>query len=184
MPKGKKRELVAEGSYPAIAKVVADLGTQQPKNEKFEAKRALMILWEIPELGEKGSPVYIQQRLPLSSTSKNLKKFLKTWKGIDANDVADFDPADILNGTAEIDVVHSEDGEYANVDYVRPYKGKALKGFMDSVSCFLEKGEFDQESFEALPEWIQNLAIESEEFMAVSKEKKAVSKSAPKRGKK
>lgn len=172
-PKGQSRELPDEGRYPAIAKVVADIGTQIPKNDKFQPRRMMVILWELVGESTKDSVKYIPQRIPFSASSKNYKKLLKTWLGLNPAEVADFDANDILGKAAEIEIVHSEDGEYANVDRVSPApKGKLPKGFMQPVSCFLSKGSFDKADFEELPEWIQNLAIESEEFREVSGENK------------
>lgn len=181
-PKGQARELQAEGRYPAVARVIADIGTQVPKDSKFSPRRMLIILWELVEISTKDNVAYIAQRIPFSSKSKNYKKMLKTWMGMAPDEVADFDASDMLNKGAEIEIVHSDDGEYANVDRVSPApKGKMAKGFMKPVSVFLERGAFDKADFEELPEWIQNLAIESEEFKEVSGERKKVAAAVKKK---
>jgi hypothetical protein len=175
-PKSAVRELPEEGSHNAVCKRVYDVGTQKSKNEKYQDRPLVIFFFELVDQSTKDNPVYITHRLTnIISNKSNLNKMLKSWLGI--KDGKDFDLNDCLNKPAVVTIVHSEDGQYANIETVTaPTKGSKIgKGVMGTGSFFLDD-TFDKEEFESAPEWVQNLAIESSEFEEVSTPKKAQKK--------
>lgn len=171
-----KRVLPKKGYHKAILKIIADLGTVKSNNPEYEDRRMMMWIWELPNLAKKEGkgwrPTYVQQRIPFNPKSKILKALLKEWLGYTPGEIAKLDVQELLDQPAEINIAHSKDGKYANVKDVQEPQGKTPEGVMDPLCVVLDKKEFSMEDFEALPEWIQNLMIESDEFAEVTGERR------------
>lgn len=186
-----KRVLPKRGYHKAILKIIADLGTVKSTNPEYSDRRMMMWLWELPSLAKKEGkvwrPVYIQHRVPFNPKSKILKALLKEWLGYTPGEIAKMEVNELLDQPAEINIKHSKDGKYANVADVQEPKGKTPEGVMDPLCVVLDKKEFEMADFELLPEWIQNLMIESDEFAEVTGERRRGKRSdeeysKPKRG--
>jgi len=158
------KDLPREGRHLGVCKIVADLGTQESSNPDWAPRKVLMFIFELPSLSKKDKAVWVKKDVTFTPKSKGLKALSKSWLGI--NDT-DFDYAECLGMAAEIKIVHSEDGQYANVEYVEATKKKPAKGFMKEVSCFLDK-TFDLRDFKLLPEWLQSKAMDSEEYQSIA----------------
>lgn len=159
------RELPEEGSHMAMCKGVIDLGTQESKNPDWADRKIILLLFELTDLSTKQEPVFQTMQLTFTSKSKNLLKIMKSWRGV--KDLADYDMEDALNKPALVTIEHN--GDYANITaVVAPPKGtKVPKGFMSPVSCFLDD-TFDEDAFEALPDWIKSKIVDASEYEDVA----------------
>ena len=133
-----QRELPPEGRYNAVCVDVVDLGLVEQKafaggTEKVHMVR---IVWALGDArgnvlrnSEKGWPLTVSQRYRSSLHEKaNLRKMLQQWlTGGHAFTDAQLSAlkADIekplLGRPAEVKVIHSKDGKYANIDWVEPH---------------------------------------------------------------
>jgi hypothetical protein len=160
-----------KGKHNARLKVIADIGTQEPNDPKFSPQRRMIWLWELPDLSTKKEPRYVIQTLPFNGKSKQLKALLNRWLDYTEIDVRNMNIADILEEPAELNLVHSVDGKYANVakeNGVSKAKGRVKPGIMQPLCVTLIDGEYNEADFKKLPNWIQDKAMNSEEFLEVS----------------
>lgn len=174
---GKPRKLPKKGWHPARLKIIADIGTVKATDPTYSDRRMMIWIWELVNLSTKKKAEWVQQQLPYNGKSKNLQKLLADWRGLLPAQILNkkFDIAEeLLDAPAEISVIHSKDGKWANVardgGIAEPTK-KVPAGTMKPLFVSLQPEEFDMEEFKKLPTWIQNKAIESDEFIAVSGER-------------
>ena len=125
-------ELCPPGVHVARCCKVIDCGTRvDPTFGK--RRRQAWIFWELPntqrgegKTGEAVDPHIVGKRYTLSHNEKaNLRADLESWYGQHFDDKAledagGFDLEKLLGRTALINVVHSQDGKYANVASVMP----------------------------------------------------------------
>lgn len=188
-PKSAKVD-VEEGSYDMVVKTVADIGTQTVKkfqatdDDDTEEKKQVIIVFELVESSTKEKPVTLTKWATNNSSSKKAfgHKLMKA-AGLDPKK-ADWD--DLLNKAVIGTVEHTESGN-AKITEVTPVKKgtKVARGFLPTSSVYLD-ATFDRESFEAMPEFIQNAIIKAPEFEEIdSKRSKGKDKKAtPTKGKK
>lgn len=171
-PKSTPRELPEEGYHDAVCKIVADIGTQEPKNEAWNAVKKIILVFELVDESSKDKIVWQSLMLTFTAKSKGLARTMKSWLGV--KNVADYDMANALNKSASIQIEHSQDGNYANIVSVTQARGKVAKGFMKPASVFLDEN-WDEDDFEAMPDWIKNKIVDSPEYdeVASPKSKKA-----------
>ena len=117
---GVNYEIIPTGVYLATCYSVIDLGLQF--NEKFgNKKREIQIRWEIPEeriiIDNEDKPRTIVAIYTLSLSEKaKLRAVLEAWRGkkFTEQELLGFDLKNILNKSCQVQMVHSEDGKYAN----------------------------------------------------------------------
>lgn len=137
---GADFEMTPEGTYVARCYKIIDLGTQKG-SEAYGGKEQhkVMIGWELLDNDvkmEDGRPFTVNQFYTVSLHEKSkLRKDLEAWRGkkFTAEELAGFDLANVLGVYCMLQVVHSEDGKYANVNAIMSYKGEKPKPVNDNV---------------------------------------------------
>lgn len=180
-------ETTPEGSYVGRCIKVIDLGTQTIKGAFGESqKKQVMITWELLDDEVKmqdGRPFAISQFYTASLHEKaKLRKDLEAWRGKKFTDteLEGFDLNDVLGKYCMIQVIHSTDGQYANVNAIMRYKGDEPAGVNDTVVFDLSNPDmkvFDsfsekmQAKIKATPEWeeLEN-GIEVDDFIAAGED--------------
>ena len=185
---GGQIELIPEGVYPARCYAVVDFGTQAKKFKDQEKDvHEIGLYFEIPELsyefedketGEKRKGTkQIGAIFSASLSSKaNLRKFLDTWRGkkFTEDELKGFDLKKVVGAGCMLQIVHSEDGKWANIQSAMPpYKGITIeettreKIFFELDFEKANKGEadfYDEVAFEKLPEYMQKKIMDSKEY--------------------
>lgn len=160
-------ELVPQGVYIGRCFKIIDIGTQwiEFKGESKEQKK-LLIMWELlDELKMKdGKPFAITKQYTASLSEKaNLRADLEAWRGkkFTAAELESFDLKTILGAYCQLQVVHSEDGKYANVNSIMATKEKPA-GANPLVSFDID--EPDMEIFETFGEKLKAKIQAAPEF--------------------
>lgn len=171
-PKGKPRELCPEGTHQAQLISIIDVGTQEPTNPTYNKSRRVYFNFEITEprmQKEDGSPFFLRRDYTFSNKSKNLLKDLKGWLGVKKLDDYDIDNALGKHGLLKVE--HSgDDGQYDNIVNISevPKGLKLYKATTPLSSFYLD--EFDEDAFKALPQWIQDKIVKSDEYPGIMEE--------------
>lgn len=134
-------ELVPEGQYIGRCFKVIDLGTQwvEWKGDKKEQKKVL-IMWELLDDNAKmkdGRPFAITKKYTASLDERaRLRPDLEAWRGKKFTDaeLESFDLKNVLGVYCQLQIVHSEDGKFANVNSIMGFKGEKPKGVNDLIS--------------------------------------------------
>jgi len=163
------------GTYAAVCVRLIDLGTQ---TSAFNGKqqRKLLISWEVPDVtvdtkDDGPMPAMISASYTASLHEKaTLRAVLKSWRGRDftADELKGFDLKNVLGAPCLISVVHSDDGQYANVEAVMalPRGMPKPKATHDLVHFDLD--EFDDEVLETLSPKLQEKIKASPEYRAAT----------------
>lgn len=109
-----------EGMYAAVCTQILDLGIQETQ---YGMKHKVRIAWEVDEQMDDGRPYLVSQMFTLSLNEKAaLRKMLEGWrnKRFTKEEVKGFDIEKLLGVGCMVSIVHSEDGQYANVNTVTP----------------------------------------------------------------
>lgn len=189
--KEEPKELPEIGVYGSTIVGVIDRGTQKPKNPKHKASRRLNVVVELvgTEMQEgeyAGEPFVLRRNFSASLGKKShLRKFVETLTGRKIETDDEFDFEDLLGMSGNAVVVHTEgtgdnDGEtYANLETMTPLKKKdgkvekldkpkTPKHFFflpfDADGAYIKGEEFDQEGFDDLPDWEQDIIKQSDEY--------------------
>lgn len=182
IPKSSGRELAPEGVHNAVLVQFIDLGTQPSNNPDWEAKRQCQLAFELVDEKTKDGRAIVEykQYTYSDSTKGNFMKDLKAWLGIkDGN----FDMDEALGKPANITVQHkvTEKGTFANITNISAVPAKDAKRVRKPTeplrSLYLDEA-FDEETFAALPQHIQNKIATSPEYVEVQapRQKKVVKK--------
>jgi hypothetical protein len=133
--------LVPEGVYTARCFKIIDLGTQwiEWQGNKKEQKKVL-ITWELLDDKVKmddGKPWAVTKQYTASLDERgHLRPDLEAWRGKKFTDteLENFDLKNVLGAYCTIQVIHSEDGKYANVSSIMAFKGDKPKPFNPDVA--------------------------------------------------
>jgi hypothetical protein len=187
----KKRVLPKKGYHHARLKGIFDIGTVKATDPTYSDRRMFVWLWELVNLSKEkkgknpAQSVFVPQTLPYNGKSKNLVKILNDWLGILPAEMLrkDFDIVkELLDQPAEVLIVHSKDGKYANIakdNGINAVKGKVKAGVMKAQSFDMTSGEpLDMDEFKKIPMWIQNKIIDSDEFIEISGERSSSRRSS------
>lgn len=165
-PKSKPREICPTGVEQGALVSIVDVGTQQPNNPTFKESRQIFYFFEILGISSEAGDLFrIKKQYTFSEFSKNLLRDLKAWKNIET--LEDYDHDDMLGQVAAVTITHSEDGKYANISNISGLmKGvKPLKPKSPLTSFYIDtENGFDQEGFDALPEWLRVIIAKSPEY--------------------
>lgn len=137
---GTEFELTPEGGYTGRCIKVIDLGTQTSTGQfGTKQQKKVMITWELLDDEVKmadGRPYSVNQFYTASLHEKaQLRKDLEAWRGkkFTELELEGFDLKDILGAYCMIQIVHSADGQYANVNALMSYKGDKPEGINELV---------------------------------------------------
>lgn len=123
MNRSTPREKAPEGVHQAVCYGFADIGTHvSPVYGK--AQRKCYLFFEFAKLRLKdGSPMVQSGNYTLSlGDLAKLYKHLKSWKGraITQEERNDFDSSMLIGKGCMLQIIHSDDGEYANIETILP----------------------------------------------------------------
>lgn len=173
------------GTFPAICHRFVDLGTQQTtyKGEQKEQHK-ILLSWELKdedcmmEVEGQLLPMTIHQRFTWSMHEKaTLRKMLESWRGKKFTD-ADFGPGGfdvkkLLGAPCMLAIVHTENNgkTYANVAAVlKPSRGMQVGQLVNPKTFLsLERGEFDQATFDGLSDGLKSTIMKSPEYHELSR---------------
>lgn len=176
---GSNFPLTPEGVYVARAFKIIDLGTQwiEWAGNKKEQKKVL-ITWELltPEdvRMEDGKPWAATKQYTASLDERgHLRPDLEAWRGKKFTDteLESFDLKSILGAYCQIQIVHSEDGKYANVNSIMSTKEKP-KGVNPLVSFDID--EPDMTVFETFSDKMKEKIQAAPEFRVATAEEEVV----------
>lgn len=173
-------EPIATGNYPARCYSMVHIGTVE-ENILGTLKRLnkVRITWELPtelkvfkeENGEQ--PCVISKEFTLSLHEKaTLRSFLKNWRGKDFTDdeAKSFDIEKLVGAPCMLNITHKtkKDGSgiYAEIGSVSAMpKGFACPDQVNPSFVFTYEN-FDAEKFNALPDFLKNKMVNSDEYKA------------------
>jgi len=180
---GGSRQVAPVGSHIARCYQIIDHGTHF--DEKWNKRnRKVQFMFELPtELAvfneDKGEqPFYVKTQFNMFMNEKaSLRKFIESWLGKQMNDkqAADFDITKLIGQPCMINVVHSTKGEntYANIASIMPLpKGVQCPPAINEQLVF-DTGKPDYDVYNKLPEFLQQIIQDSDEFKLMSGQPKA-----------
>lgn len=169
---------IPEGSYIAICIRVIDLGTQVTTYKGADkTQKKVLIVWEVPEVQVEYDgvmrPALIMSRYTASLSDKaNLRRDLESWRGKRFTDeeLKGFDLKVLVGHACQIQVLHSEDGAYANVRAIMAMPKGMDKPVPEhpTIHFSLDAGEYSQGIFESLSEKLQAQIKLSPEWKALN----------------
>ncbi len=183
-------ELIPEGIYAARCVAVIDLWTQLVTFEKKEKEvHQVRFEFEFPTLTytyedketkkEKTwtKVMWVNYSVSLNSKAK-MRKFLESWRGkkFTQEELEWFNLGNVLGKTCQLQIIHSEDGKYANIENALPLMKWIEVPTTDRehiTFSILEDNKwkpvwFNEETFEKLPEWLQNKIMDSKEMRTIT----------------
>lgn len=174
---------VSVGSHQAVCYGVVAVGTQP--SEKFTPRKKVVIMWELPhergDFGEKTNvPRVISKRYTLSLSERaSLRADLENWRGKPFTDdeLSTFEIDRLIGANCLLSVQHEVKGPktYANVTAVMPLTKGMQKANLETPKVYFNLDEAietalvsgsDVQFPESMPEWLRNLAAQSEEYQA------------------
>lgn len=168
-------EITPEGVFIARCIKLIDMGTQTTTGQfGTKTQRKIMVQWELLDDEVKmqdGRPYAATQFYTASLHEKaQLRKDLEAWRGKKFTDeeLEGFDLKNVLGTYCQIQIVHSSDGQYANVNAIMSYKGDKPEGVNELVHFDLD--ELDEKVFDSLSEKMQAKIKNTPEWEALKKE--------------
>ncbi len=166
---------VAPGTYTAICVHAIEIGEQLTtfqgsKSYKNQELYTFELVGEFVEIDGEKKPRTLSKRfnIPKSEKTENsgLRKFVESWQGRKfANDEwADFDMNDLVGRECMIGVVLNDSGEYANIDTVMGLPKGMSAGTPQSELIRFDIDPWNQETFEKLPDWAQEIIKKSTQY--------------------
>lgn len=167
---------IPEGTYVATCVRIIDIGTQITTFQGADKlQRKVLVAWEVPDEmveyeGEK-RPALIMQRYTASLSDKaTLRKHLEAWRGkrFTDDELKGFDLRNVLGKSCQIQVLHSENGAYANVAAIMAMpKGLASPTAHHPLIHFsLDEGEFSEGVYDGLSDKLKAQISNSPEYKA------------------
>jgi len=178
-PKDLDRYVPEEGSHPARLVQLLDLGTHTSSFQgKERTNRKIRLTWELVDdlhvfdeaKGEE--PAWVSRFYTMSLDSRSaLFKDLKNWVGSEVVNADEFDLLTLLGKPCLVTVSHSTRDEkvYAEVDSVNSVpKGMNVTDLHNTEFYYLiDEHGFEGEVWDSLPEWVQNMVKDSEEYLPI-----------------
>lgn len=179
-------ELVPAGLYTAHCYRILDQGTQTITNS-FGTKHQhkVMFSWELLDdevKMEDGRPFAVHKTYTLSLNEKaNLRADIESWQNRELEDaeLEDFDLSTLIDSYCQIQVVHSDDGKFANVQSIVSYKPvkneKGEKVFPKGVNDLVvfDIDEPDMAVFDALSDNMKDKIMKTPEWQKVQQARSA-----------
>lgn len=113
-------ELAPVGVYSAVCVRLINMGMQETS---YGLKHQVHLAFEIDEKMEDGRPFLMMQNYTMSLNEKaRLRIDLQAWRGraFSAEELKGFDLKTVLGKPLQVSVVHSADGQYANIGSMMP----------------------------------------------------------------
>jgi hypothetical protein len=163
-------EMTPEGTYIGRCYKIIDLGTQTTTGQfGTKSQHKVMISWELLDDKIKmadGRPYAVTQWYTVSLHEKSqLRKDLEAWRGRRFSDeeLEGFDLKNVLGTYCMIQIVHSPDGKYANVNAIMSYRGPKPTPVNENVifdidspdmAVFEAMSDNMKEKIRSAPEWL------------------------------
>lgn len=183
LPKpGREFTLTPPGQYVGICAKFIDLGTQVTNGQYgYREARKIALAYEVPkvriEFEENGQivnrPALQTERFTWSmSTKSNLRPFLESWRGrqFTDQDFGMFDTQNLLGVPALIQIKHSQDGKYADIQSIMMYQAPRDQWpKLESPPTYfsLEPDRFNQQVFDSLTAGYKRIIAPTPEFAQV-----------------
>lgn len=167
------------GTYPAVCVGIVDLGEQYSEAFKKYGQK-LLAIWEIPsqtvEVEGEQKPRWLSRDFTASLHEKsNLYQTLVSWRGRafteeelseDENGFLRFSVAEMLGTGCLLQVIveEKEGGSYNRITSVVALPAGMSAPAPQSPLLSFDIDAWDQQTFEALPEWIQNRIKKSTQY--------------------
>ena len=150
---------VAEGVYPFVCVGVIDMGEQESIwKGKTRYSDKVKLIFELPgetiEVDGEELPRQLSRNFTFSSSSKSaLRQFVSSWLGRSFTDgeFSEFELFELLGKPGLLSVVHSEDGQYANVGGAMALARGMAAPSAKSAYLRFDTTEWEEELFAALP---------------------------------
>ena len=161
---------VEAGVYVAICIGVVDLG--EPDSEKFKNNyNKVKLIWELVgeyiEVDGEQKPRQLSKEFAFSASKKgNLRTFLSSWNSREYGDeeFGEVDVFDQIGKPCQLQVVHNETGEYANVANLMPLPRGVAAPATSTKPIRWDMEQWDDVVFTELPEWIQEQIKKSTQY--------------------
>ena len=176
--KGGGFKPVPQGLHLGICTEIIDLGTQTGEYKgKPKSARKVAIRFTLPhvtyEEGDRaGQPMSVGNTYTASLGEKaTLRKMLQSWRGqaFTAKELDSFNLSALLGKPCQLQIVHETKGDktYANISsIVGVMKGTPIPAIDVELRSF-DLDDFDQETFDALPDWQKEMIVKSPEYLDV-----------------
>jgi hypothetical protein len=178
------RVLAPEGTHLSRCIRIIDLGTQTEEFEGNEKRvKKVQLSFELigqtftlneGEEDEREVPFVVHKEYTASIGAKaNLGKDIAAWLGKKIDPSDEFEIDQLLGKECQVQVITAatkKDGkEYSKINAILaiPAKTKVPKAESPLQSLYLEDGGFDQDTFDALPEFLQERIEDSPEYKAL-----------------
>lgn len=165
---GKSFELCPTGVTASRCSRIIDLGTQAVVAKgTTKYRRQILINWETANLSSEGKPLSVGNKYTLSLDEKaNLRKALEAWRGrkFTEKELAGFDVSKLLSAPALLNIVHSDDGKYANIASIMPLPGGMSAPELSIAPVLFSLNDFDQEIFDSLSDGLKAIIQKSPEY--------------------
>lgn len=179
-------EIIPEGVYIARCVGLTDLGTQVREfSGKPKEIHEIRIDFELPTLTYTYEDKETKEEVTATkmtgvvftnslSAKANLRKFLEWWRGkkFTKEELEGFDLTKLLGLPCQLQIIHSDDGKWANVSSAMsipaglpvPVATREFTIFSMDEDKIGQEGFYDEETFEKLPEFLQNIISDSMEM--------------------
>lgn len=145
-------EIAPIGVYSAVCTRLINMGMQETT---YGLKHQIHLAFEIDEKMDDGRPFLMMQNYTLSLNEKaRLRLDLQAWRGraFTAEELKGFDLKTVLGKPLQISVVHSADGQYANIGSMMPL-GRGMQPLAPSGDLiYINSLPEDNAGFELLSE--------------------------------
>ena len=157
----ERKPLIEAGMYVARCYEIIHMG--ETFNEKFgKMKDGMRLTWELPtemrDFDGVEKPIAVSKPYNLSMYGEShLRTDVEGWLGVKLSDeeADDYEQLDLLGKVCMLNIVHSEDGKYANVATVTPLmKGISLPPSFNEARAFDFEENFDVNIEDRFPEFI------------------------------
>lgn len=163
---------VDPGVYVAVCVHSIDLGEQlceykDSKSYNNQVQLVFELIGETIEIDGKQEPRTLSRTFNFAQSKNSaLRKFVQSWLGKTLSDeaFANFDTNDLVGMPAQLSVILSESGEYANIDAVMqlPKGMPAPQATVPLIRFDMEP--WDDAAFKSLPDWVQEKVKKSTQY--------------------
>ena len=163
---------VEPGSYLARCVGVVDLGEQEVEYKgKTRYSDKVKLIFELPTeritIDGEALPRQLSRNFTFSVSKKgSLRQFISAWlsRSFTDGEFSEFDLFSLLRHPALLSVVHSEDGQYANIAGAMAVpRGMDVPTAQSDLIRF-DTQEWDDSAFDALPEYLQDQLKRSTQY--------------------
>lgn len=163
---------VEPGSYLARCVGVVDLGEQEVEYKgKTKYSDKVKLIFELPTeritIDGENLPRQLSRNFTFSVSKRgSLRQFISAWlsRSFTDGEFSEFDLFSLLRHPALLSVVHSEDGQYANIAGAMAVpRGMDVPTAQSDLIRF-DTQEWDDSAFDALPEYLQEQLKRSTQY--------------------